>query len=55
MWPNPQEIGNLVIFTEEILNEKLPFFVQWMLLLVVFITAKRETVLCIISQVLFKD
>ena len=25
MWPNPQEIGDLVIFTEEILNGKLRF------------------------------
>ena len=25
MWPNPQEPGNLVIFTEEVLNGKLYF------------------------------
>ena len=25
MWRNPQETADLVIFTEEILNEKLPF------------------------------
>ena len=25
MWPNPQETVDLVIFTEEILNGKLPF------------------------------
>ena len=28
MWPNPQEIADLVTFTEEILNGKLHFFVQ---------------------------
>ena len=28
MWPNPQEIADLVTFTEEILNGKL-IFVQW--------------------------
>ena len=31
MWPNPQETANLVTFTEEILNEKLAFFVQYLL------------------------
>ena len=25
MWPNPQKTSDLVTFTEEILNEKLPF------------------------------
>ena len=25
MWPNPQETGDLVTFTEEIFNEKLHF------------------------------
>ena len=25
MWPNPQEIADLVTFTEEILNQKLHF------------------------------
>ena len=25
MWPNPQKIGDLFTFTEEILNEKLHF------------------------------
>ena len=25
MWPNPHETANLVTFTEEILNGKLPF------------------------------
>ena len=25
MWPNPQETADLVKFTEEILNGKLPF------------------------------
>ena len=29
MWPNPQETADLVTFTEEILNRKLHFFVQW--------------------------
>ena len=29
MWPNPQETVDLVTFTEEILHEKLHFFVQW--------------------------
>ena len=29
MWPNPQETTDLVKFTEEILNGKLHFFVQW--------------------------
>ena len=29
MWPNPQEIADLDTFTEEILNGKLYFFVQW--------------------------
>ena len=28
MWPNPQVPADLVTFTEEILNEKLHFFVQ---------------------------
>ena len=31
MWPNPLETADLVTFTEEILNGKLHFFVQWML------------------------
>ena len=25
MWPNPQETADLITFTEEILNGKLPF------------------------------
>ena len=29
MWPNPQKTAALVTFTEEILNGKLHFFVQW--------------------------
>ena len=29
MWPNPQFAADLVTFTEEILNGKLPFFVHW--------------------------
>ena len=29
MWPNPQFPADLVTFTEEILNGKLHFFVQW--------------------------
>ena len=29
MWPNPQGIADFVTFTEEILNGKLHFFVQW--------------------------
>ena len=29
MWPNPQFPANLVTFTEEILNGKLHFFMQW--------------------------
>ena len=29
MWPNPLETADLVTFTEEILNGKLHFFVQW--------------------------
>ena len=29
MWPNPQETADLVTFTDEILNGKLYFFVQW--------------------------
>ena len=29
MWPNPQETTDLVKFTEEILNGKFHFFVQW--------------------------
>ena len=32
MRPNPQENADLVTFTEEILNGKLHFFVQWLLL-----------------------
>ena len=28
MWPNPQDTGDLVTFTKEILNEKF-FFVQF--------------------------
>ena len=28
MWPNPQETADLVTFIEEILNEKVHFFVQ---------------------------
>ena len=31
MWPNPQFSADLVTFTEEILNGKLHFFVQWLL------------------------
>ena len=29
MWPNPQKTAALVTFTEEMLNGKLHFFVQW--------------------------
>ena len=29
MWPNPQETGDLLTFTEKTLNRKLRFFVQW--------------------------
>ena len=29
MWTNPRETADLFTFTEEILNEKLPIFVQW--------------------------
>ena len=29
MWPNPPQTADLITFTEEILNEKLHFFVQW--------------------------
>ena len=29
MWPSPQELADLVTFTEEILNVKILFFVQW--------------------------
>ena len=29
MWPNPQETEDLVTFTDEILNGKLYFFLQW--------------------------
>ena len=29
-WPNPQETADLVLLTEEILNRKLDFFVQWL-------------------------
>ena len=35
MWPNPQETADLVAFTEEILNENLHFFAQWLLLILV--------------------
>ena len=31
MGSNPQDTADLVTFTEEILNEKLQFFVQWAL------------------------
>ena len=30
MWPNSQETADLVTFTEEIFNGKLPFFLQWL-------------------------
>ena len=30
MWPNPQFPADLNTFTEEILNGKLHFFVQWL-------------------------
>ena len=30
MWSNPQEAGDLDTFTEELLNGKLHFFVQWL-------------------------
>ena len=30
MWPNPQFLADLVTFTEEILNGKLHFFVQFL-------------------------
>ena len=29
MWPNPLQTADLITFTEEILHEKLHFFVQW--------------------------
>ena len=29
MWPNPPQTADLITFTEEILHEKLHFFVQW--------------------------
>ena len=29
MWPNPQETADLITFTEEILNGKLPFLWCW--------------------------
>ena len=29
MWPNPQFPADLFTFTEEILNGKFDFFVQW--------------------------
>ena len=32
MWPNLQETAAFVTFTEEILNGKLHFFVQWLYL-----------------------
>ena len=32
MWPSPQFSTDLVTFTEEIINGKLHFFVQWMTL-----------------------
>ena len=33
MWPIPQLPANLFTFTEEIFNGKLPFYVQWELVL----------------------
>ena len=32
MWPNPKSPADLVTFTEEFLNGKFLFFVQWMFL-----------------------
>ena len=29
MWPNPKEIADMVTFTEEIINGKIRFFLQW--------------------------
>ena len=34
MQPNPQEAADWVTFTEEILNGKLRFFVQWFSILI---------------------
>ena len=42
MWPNPQETAHWITFTEEILNEKLFFFVQWQLLLMFCILKKKK-------------
>ena len=33
MWPNPEEIVNLITFTEEILIGKLQFFLQRVLIM----------------------
>ena len=41
MWPNPLETADLVTFTEEILNGKLHFFVQWVV--VNFILIEKES------------
>ena len=42
MWPNQQETAHWITFTEEILNEKLFFFVQWQLLLMFCILKKKK-------------
>ena len=42
MWPNPQFPVDLVAFTEEILNEKLHFFIQRLVDLVVLPESQIE-------------
>ena len=37
MRPNPQETADSVTFTEKIVNEKLPFFVQWLVLFILIL------------------
>ena len=41
MWPNPQIPADLVTFTEEILNGKLDFFVQWVMLVLILIDVEH--------------
>ena len=40
MWPNPQEIADVVTFTEEILNAKLHFLCSTPFVIITFSHAK---------------
>ena len=52
MWPNPQEIPDLVTFTEEILNGKLHFYAVWIWTLTF---RNKLLVLVLVLGMLFKS